>query len=127
MRYLLLILTVSLAWSLSGCMQKLKKNLLLQFADSTLVQNGLVEIVKSIEIFKVRNHAYPDSLPELLAYEPQLSLTEPLTGRSFYYKKIGAKYALFSAGPDTLPGTPDDIYPLINFPDSSRVGLIKEH
>ena len=46
----LLILGVSLAWSLSSCMQALRKDPIFHQGDSVILQYELQDAVKSIEI-----------------------------------------------------------------------------
>lgn len=43
----------------------------------------------------------------------------------FHYKKLDTNhYELFSVGPDQIPYTKDDIYPILPNSDSGRSGLI---
>ena len=45
----------------------------------------------------------------------------------FYYKKVDANhYELFSVGPDQVPYTTDDIYPISPNSDSGISGLVKK-
>lgn len=95
--------------------------------------NGLIP---HIEFYKLQHHVYPDSLQQLnndtLAYsaiieDPVLVWAfknkhgDPTT---YFYKKMGNKYTIFSAGEDLKPNTSDDIYPTIKL-DSSFSGFTK--
>jgi len=98
---------------------------------SKIAQKELVGVVSQIELYKLQNSVYPDSLQQLLINDPMLPIEDPLLIRkmekgkkiTFNYKKMGEKYTVFSAGIDAIPYTADDIYP----PDSlnNRGGLIK--
>lgn len=88
-------------------------------------------LVKSIEFYKIENGAYPDSLEQIITTDKMVSITDPILAgspvinkRTFYYKKVGTKYNLFSAGVDMKPYTTDDIFPSSNFFDSTKTGLI---
>lgn len=99
------------------------------FAEISKMQ--LVEVVKSIEFYKLQNGHYPDSLPQLLDGDKLTPINDAsqvsrLKSHSyFHYKRVGEKYILFSSGDDGIPNTKDDLYPEISIPDSSKIGLIR--
>jgi hypothetical protein len=84
-----------------------------------LAASELDEITKNLEHYKLKHGDYPDSLQQLEAENPFLSIKDPLLARNpdahkflyFYYKKTAAGYSLFSSGIDGIPNTKDDIYP----------------
>jgi hypothetical protein len=81
--------------------------------------NDLDDIVRNLELYKLRYQHYPDSLQQLEKQNPALVIKDPLLGRrpsahkfvNFYYSRNDDKYILFSAGKDGIPNTTDDIYP----------------
>lgn len=83
-------------------------------------------IVKEIEFYKMQNNEYPDSLQQI--ENTYLGISDPAISnkknQSFYFKKTGMKYYLFSIGFDNKPFTNDDIYPTIEIKDSTKCGLI---
>ena len=99
------------------------------FKDLSQIQ--LDSLVKKIEVYKVQNGQYPDSLRQLLTIDKFAPINDVFPECKFkktiyyYYKKSGDKYALFSTGADGIPNTADDFYPNIAPDDSSKIGLIK--
>jgi hypothetical protein len=90
-------------------------------------ERGLVEVVAGLEAYRRREGAYPASLgvfTERVDFRHPINPIDPSGGffppRLFEYHpaKDRQTYQLFSVGPDTRPGTPDDIYP--ELPDSLR-------
>lgn len=83
-------------------------------------------IVKEIEFYKMQNNEYPDSLQQI--ENTYLGISDPAISnkknQSFYFKKTGMKYYLFSISFDNKPFTNDDIYPTIGIKDSTKCGLI---
>jgi hypothetical protein len=90
--------------------------------DILLARDGLDEIAKSCESYKLKHGEYPDSLQQLKKENSFLSITDPLLDRNpkahkflnYYYKKTDQGYILFSSGVDGIPNTKDDIYPRKN-------------
>jgi hypothetical protein len=83
-----------------------------------LARDDLDEIVRELELYKLKYNDYPDSLPQLTKDNFLLPIIDPMQRRNpsdhkhyFYYEKKGDKYQLFSAGKDGMPNTADDIYP----------------
>jgi len=56
-------------------------------------------IMAALELFKVRNKAYPSTIDELGAILDPIPL-DPFTEKNFRYEKVGDAYRLYSAGPD---------------------------
>ena len=90
---------------------------------SLLARSDLDAIVRNLELYRLKNQRYPDSLKQLEKENPELFIIDPLQARNhkrdsskfkdiyFFYTRSGDKYDLFSAGPDGIPHTTDDIYP----------------
>jgi hypothetical protein len=103
------------------------------FAD--ISQTDLNDIAKDVEFYKIKYGVYPDSLEQLINVDKFILIDDPLRMRmmddnvktSFYYKKIGNKYTLFSLGIDDKANTQDDIYPNIFDSDTIKYGLIKSN
>ena len=92
----------------------------------------MVEMVKSIEFYKLQYGHYPDSLQQLRKddsltpiYDASQISSGLRTDSCYNYKRVGEKYTLFSSGNDGIPNTKDDLYPKISIPDSSKIGLIR--
>ncbi|MEO5942701.1 MAG: YcxB family protein [Ferruginibacter sp.] len=94
-------------------------------------QMELNSLVKNVEFYKLQNGQYPDSLQQLLKDDKFAPINDPIQIDQrrqkiyYYYKKVGSKYVLFSAGVDGIPNTEDDLYPSLLSTDSSKIGLIK--
>ncbi len=58
-----------------------------------------VRIMAALELFKVRNKAYPSTIDELGPILYPIPL-DPFTEKNFRYEKVGDAYRLYSAGPD---------------------------
>jgi hypothetical protein len=98
-----------------------------------LAESSLINLVKSIEFYKLQNGIYPVSLDELA--KSQKKSDEPIfimdptivgprvQGREFYYEvtKDGSSYYLLGVGIDGIPFTSDDILPKI---DNKNTGLL---
>lgn len=86
-----------------------------------LSRQGMVEIIRSVELHKVAHGRYPDSLPEItglgaaFAHDPIGGILHP-GGRRYAYRNLDSIYWLFSKGHDGIEGTSDDI-----FPDSGQI------
>jgi hypothetical protein len=90
---------------------------------SLLARDELDDIVRNLELYKLKHQRYPDSLQQLEKENPKLFITDPLQDRNiardpriykfryFYYIPKGLTYELFSAGVDGIPHSQDDIYP----------------
>ncbi len=104
---------------------------------SSLAQSTINMAVPSIEMYKLTNGRYPDSLKELEDSVPKgiyVGLHEPSvplpgqsqkSGQYFFYERVGQDhYYLRSVGPDGLPFTTDDIVPQIAVGPKSKVGLL---
>jgi hypothetical protein len=101
------------------------------FAQLSLKQ--LNAVIPYIEFYKLKNNDYPTSLEQLskadssvfpLIQDPLLIWNNAKGTTNFYYKQMGDTYTLFSAGIDMMPGTKDDIYPILTI-DSSKTGFRK--
>jgi hypothetical protein len=92
----------------------------------TIAQSELNGLMKSVEFYKLKNGVYPDSLAQVNKDEEFISISDPVQmGNTQYnYKKVGNKYYLYSSGVDGIPGTKDDLYPIMAIADSSKFGLI---
>lgn len=86
--------------------------------------------MKDIEFYKTENGHYPDSLVELTKSGSLVQINDPIAQSSednnqhFFYKRIGDRYTLFSAGVDRVPYNSDDIFPSSTF-FNSKTGLVK--
>ncbi len=71
---------------------------------------GLVLVKAALELCRLENDAYPDSLdvltPKIL---PELPL-DPFSGKSFEYQKTPAGYTLYSLGPDCISQGGQTVY-----------------
>ena len=98
---------------------------------SVFAKPKMDNLIKSIEFYKVQHGHYPDSLAQIIAEDKFASIYDPIPGKpesnngEFYYKKLDSGYYLFSVGIDKTPFTDDDIFPSLNFFDSSKTGLIR--
>jgi hypothetical protein len=98
---------------------------------ATISQMQLNGLVQNIEFYKLQHAQYPDSLPQLRAAYPFVPIDDALQEshllrNSYYnYKKIGDKYTVFSSGLDGIPHTSDDLFPQVDIPDSTKIGLIR--
>jgi hypothetical protein len=124
-RYLLIFLALIPA---AGCMPNSDA---VRQGFQTISQMQLNQLVMHIEFYKLQHGQYPDTLTQLRAADPMAPINDALQMRtgnanSYYnYKKIGDKYAVFSSGPDGIPHTNDDLFPKVDIPDSSKIGLIR--
>ncbi len=93
-------------------------------------RRDLVELVSELESYRGRNGHYPSNLPTLVGTPIPLRLVNIYDHsqglfhlpRAYEYQVAPDQesYDLFSAGPDAVPHTPDDIRPQL--PDSVRAG-----
>lgn len=101
------------------------------FAD--IAQTEINDLVKDIEFYKLQHGAYPDSLQQIVDKNSMISIYDVSqenkagsTLPSYRYKKMANKYLLFSPGLDGKINTPDDIYPTLSNPDTSKLGFIRK-
>lgn len=95
----------------------------------------VTHLATEIELYKYKKGAYPDSLEQLLLDDPLAGIYDPLltiqmnrhAKNTFYYKRVGGQYVLFSVGVDRKANTPDDIYPRIPDKDSSKYGFFRRY
>jgi len=91
----------------------------------------LTQLVADVELYKLQRGHYPDSLVQLHEINVFAPVTDPIqnfnlrSGRYFNYGRVGDKYYLFSSGTDGIPNTSDDLYPKLEIPDSSKIGLVR--
>lgn len=89
--------------------------------------------MQEIEIYKLGNGYYPDSLQALKFQDIHAPIVDPLSQHFFSkkfayfnYKKIGdSNYTLFSSGLDQIPYTADDVYPDLSTFRLKKFGLLK--
>jgi len=88
------------------------------------------EILDEIELYKLSNSSYPDSLRQLISSNAHIHLLDPIQqvnpeiDQYFFYKKDSLKYYLFSKGFDGIPFTKDDIMPNLSGINIDKIGLI---
>jgi len=95
-----------------------------------VAQRELNYMVRQMEFYKFENGKYPGDLWELNHFDHGVFPVDP-TQEGFFnnlynYQNFGDHYTLFSVGPDGIPHTSDDIFPVVP-PDTGRVhyGWIK--
>lgn len=103
-----------------------------------LTQSAINSLVPSIELYKIQNGRYPDSLEVLQQSMPKdnfaaMFVTDPSVmvpeekPRYFFYEKVGEDhYYLRGLGPDGKPFTTDDVVPQISSNPDSKLGLLIE-
>ena len=101
-----------------------------------LAQSTINSLVPSIEIYKIQNGQYPESLKVLQDSLPKdgfVTVFDPtvvaLGGelRYFFYERVGEDhYYLRGLGSDGKPFTGDDIVPQITLQPGSKIGLLFE-
>jgi len=99
----------------------------------TMAKSNLLQVVQSIEFYKLQNGNYPDSLETLKESLPENSMVFIFdvtdmnsTGkpRYYHYKLIDASsYYLLGVGIDGKPFTADDIVPKLEVNEGSNIGL----
>jgi hypothetical protein len=100
----------------------------------TVAQRQLNFLVQEIELYRVRNGHYPESLDELpsgVPTEAVYSANDPtdlrpgLSRRSFYYERVGSDhYLLRSVGFDGTAFTAEDIVPQVDPAALPQCGLL---
>lgn len=101
-----------------------------------LAQSTINSLLPSIELYKIQNGKYPESLKVLQDSLPKdgfVTVFDPsivaLGGepRHFFYERVGEDhYYLRGLGPDGKPFTGDDIVPQIALQPGSKIGLLVE-
>lgn len=99
-----------------------------------IAQKQLNSLSDEIELYKLRYGSYPDSLSLLpqdnysiiFLYDPFLSRKGDEGKNEFPYKKLENHYTVFSVGPDCIPQTSDDIFPVVHDTGRFKSGFIKE-
>ncbi|PZF73752.1 type II secretion system protein GspG [Taibaiella soli] len=103
-------------------------------AFGSMSQTKLNSLVNVIELYKIKEGQYPDSLAQLKAVDSSVSYHDPLVGRRmgksvkarYQYQKLPEGYKVFSAGEDCLPNTKDDIYPTVLSTGNLKYGFVKK-
>jgi hypothetical protein len=102
-------------------------------AQTKIIRGDLNTIFRYVEFYKIQHGVYPDSLEQLPLTRDNIWTFDqaPRHGTNheiptFFYRKVGEKYWLFSVGPDGKPFTVDDIYPVMDPSDSTKFGLLKK-
>ena len=101
-----------------------------------MAANTLTSLVQAVEVYKLQNAKYPDSLETLRQSLPKESMVfvfDPtevrMSGqpRYFYYEVVDAEhYHLLGVGPDGQPFTADDILPQVEAKPGSKIGLLTQ-
>jgi hypothetical protein len=101
-----------------------------------LAQTTLKGLLPAVEVYRLQNGTYPDSLEQLRASLPKDSVViviDPsdvrLGGapRPFFYQRVDADhYHLRGAGPDGKPFTADDILPQAGAGPAGKLGLLTD-
>ena len=92
------------------------------------------KLAQEIELFKLQEGRYPESLIELQNKNNLVDIDDPLLFYShgkkasilFSYENFGTKYKLFSKGVDQISNTLDDIYPDLKDGVNIRYGFIND-
>jgi hypothetical protein len=89
-----------------------------------ITRQWLTTDARELEFYKLEHGEYPDSLTQLSNQNNMIMIgdaTQNIYGKSkyFLYKRMGDHYTLYSAGPDGIAHTSDDIYP--DIPDTGRI------
>ena len=99
-------------------------------------QNQLTSLVKEIELYKINNGKYPESLEvlskflqkesEYLVYDQADAIKFNVIKPSSYHYTLDkdSHYYLLSVGPDKKPFTSDDVLPDIEMKGKSGFGLL---
>jgi hypothetical protein len=93
-------------------------------------QRDLNRLVTKLEFYKFLHGDYPDSL-RALPIEDYLLCEDPtqrMFGKYYIYpyRHLGDHYTLYSVGPDHVPHTSDDIFPVIADTGRIHYGWVKE-
>jgi hypothetical protein len=89
------------------------------------------DIIREIELYKLNNDKYPDSLSDVKRFYHNLIIIDPvqqvhpeLHDHTFFYKRLNNGYVLFSRGFDGVPFTKDDILPSMDGINPKKIGLV---
>jgi hypothetical protein len=103
---------------------------------SRMAQSTVNSLVPAIELYKLQNGRYPDTLQELQKSLPKDSTVfvfDPSVvqfggqPRYFFYERVGDdNYYLRGLGQDGIPFTADDIVPQIAVQPNSKIGLLTQ-
>lgn len=101
-----------------------------------LAQTMLNNVLPAVEVYRLQNGTYPESLEQLRASLPMEStvmVIDPSDVRlgsapkPFFYRRVDADhYYLRSVGPDGKPFTADDILPQAGAGPAGRLGLLTD-
>ncbi|WP_136809924.1 type II secretion system protein GspG [Desulfosediminicola flagellatus] len=105
-----------------------------------LAESQLTDLVKHIEYYRIQNGSYPETLEDLqpkdktdiqsfvFIYDPMNKGLKLNSQNKYYYTLFneGQKYYLFSSGIDGIPFTQDDIYPIVQHNELSKIGYMKK-
>jgi hypothetical protein len=101
-----------------------------------LAQTTLNGVLPVVEVYRLQNGTYLDSLEQLRASLPKDSTVMMLDpsdvrlggmSRSFFYQRVDADhYYLRGVGPDGKPFTADDILPQAGMGPAGRLGLLTD-
>lgn len=101
-----------------------------------LAQTTLNGLLPAVEVYRLQNGTYPESLEQLRASLPKEStvmVIDPsdvrLGGapRLFFYQRVDADhYYLRGVGPDGKPFTPDDLLPQAGAGPAGKLGLLTD-
>jgi len=102
-------------------------------AFATIAQTQLNNLINQVELYKIKEGTYPDSIQQLVKLDSMINIYDPLLTRkmntelktTFEYKKEKEHYTLFSVGMDGIPGSKDDIYPIVSESDTMQYGWVK--
>lgn len=87
----------------------------------------LDDAVMNIEMYRITQGVYPDSLPQLQTKHHPTPIYDPYqpSDKNFQYHRASDHYTIFSVGADGIAGTHDDVYPDYHIADTTRSGLTK--
>jgi hypothetical protein len=88
----------------------------------------------AIEYYKEVHGSYPSKLDDLdrsdtaFLYDTSFGLKGALIKKFHQYQLLpdGLHYTLFDVGPDKVPGTADDLYPVILDDEASHIGYVRK-
>ncbi|MBW8723724.1 MAG: hypothetical protein JF625_01020 [Inquilinus limosus] len=102
-----------------------------------MAQTTLNGVLPAVEVYRLQNGTYPDSLEQLRASLPKDSTVMVIDGsnvrlggtepRPFFYQRVDADhYYLRGVGPDGKPFTADDVLPQAGAGPAGRLGLLTD-
>ncbi|PZF73753.1 type II secretion system protein GspG [Taibaiella soli] len=103
-------------------------------AFSALSQDELNKLANTIEVYKLKERKYPDSLAQLDDMDPSVDYYDPLLVRkmdndintAYQYQNMVDSYKVFSVGVDGVANTKDDIYPTVLSSATLKYGFVKK-